>query len=572
MRSGISWRRRRAKPKTRSGPWYRQIEQLNAMTPELYTGAGHPRRKFSLDEVGTLLAALGEPQRSVRSVLIAGTNGKGSTASTLASILTASGLRVGLYTSPHLARVNERIRIGEAEIADEEFASLFFRVSRPLDSWCWMVVCRSILVFLRFLPRLRCLLCRRPQVDLAVLEVGMGGRLDATNIVDPLVSVITDISLDHTEWLGSTIYAIAREKAGILRAGGTMIRLAQEPEANRALDEAAARLDVRCADGAAYLPSAGADDSGSYDVEALGDVVEVASPLIGAHQQRNVALAIATAVELATSHGFPITPAAIAQGIRQTRWPGRLECIKTDGVEWILDVAHNPAGAWALRAGLHGLGGKTLIFSCLRDKPVAEMAQILFPLFEQVIFAPIHSPRAVAMESLRPRQRLPGAGPQRRVRSRGAAISQGAQPGRGGGRLRVGLPGGRGAFAAAGRRTRRMRVRPNPLPRIYRWRTNLLHVPLMTLITVVCGSLSMLVSLVDKKGNVQHNIARVWARGCVWACGSRLTLVGAENLRKHPAAVYASNHTSYMDTPVIFAALPFQFRIWRGRYYGLSHS
>jgi dihydrofolate synthase/folylpolyglutamate synthase len=376
------------------------IEQLNAMTPELYTGAGHPRRKFSLDEVGTLLAALGDPQRRVRSVLIAGTNGKGSTASTLASILTASGLRVGLYTSPHLARVNERIRIGEAEIADEEFANLFFRVSetaRQLVLDCRLPQHPS---FFEVLTAIALVYFAEAAVDLAVLEVGMGGRLDATNIVDPLVSVITDISLDHTEWLGSTIYAIAREKAGILRAGGTMIRLAQEPEANRALDEAAARLDVRCVDASVYLPPAGADASGSYDVEALGNVVEVASPLIGAHQQRNVALAIATAVELASSHGFPITPTAIAEGIRQTRWPGRLERIKTGGVEWILDVAHNPAGAWALRAGLHGLGGKTLIFSCLRDKPVAEMAQILFPLFEQVIFAPIHSPRAVAMGEL----------------------------------------------------------------------------------------------------------------------------------------------------------------------------
>jgi 1-acyl-sn-glycerol-3-phosphate acyltransferase len=106
-----------------------------------------------------------------------------------------------------------------------------------------------------------------------------------------------------------------------------------------------------------------------------------------------------------------------------------------------------------------------------------------------------------------------------------------------------------------------MRHRPNPLPWIYRWRTNLIQVPLGALITAVCGSLSMLVSLVDKRGNIQHNIARVWARGCIWASGSRLTIVGAENLRKHPVAVYASNHTSYMDTPVIFAALPFQFRI-----------
>jgi len=129
----------------------------------------------------------------------------------------------------------------------------------------------------------------------------------------------------------------------------------------------------------------------------------VASPLRGLHQQRNVALAIAAAVELKSAHGLPITPASIAAGIRQTRWPGRLERIESHGVTWILDVAHNPAGAWALRAGLSGLEEsrpRTLIFSCLRDKPMAEMAQILFPLFEQVILAPIHSSRAAAMEDL----------------------------------------------------------------------------------------------------------------------------------------------------------------------------
>ncbi|MGB7546349.1 MAG: cyanophycin synthetase, partial [Terracidiphilus sp.] len=127
-------------------------------------------------------------------------------------------------------------------------------------------------------------------------------------------------------------------------------------------------------------------------------------PPRGAHQQRNVALAIAAAVELAVSHGLPITPASIAAGIRQTRWPARLERIASGGAEWILDVAHNPAGAWALRAGLREALGDTpphtLIFSCLRDKPVAEMAQILFPLFEQVIFAPIHSARATPLSDL----------------------------------------------------------------------------------------------------------------------------------------------------------------------------
>jgi dihydrofolate synthase/folylpolyglutamate synthase len=136
----------------------------------------------------------------------------------------------------------------------------------------------------------------------------------------------------------------------------------------------------------------------------LGATVTVDSPLVGNHQQRNLALAIAGAVELAGAHGFPITPSAIEEGIRKTRWPGRLERIRAAGVDWILDVAHNQAGAWALQTGLSAMTGarkpKVLIFSCLRDKPLVEMAQILFPLFEQVIVAPIHSARAAALDEL----------------------------------------------------------------------------------------------------------------------------------------------------------------------------
>jgi dihydrofolate synthase/folylpolyglutamate synthase len=240
-------------------------------------------------------------------------------------------------------------------------------------------------------------------VDVAVLEVGMGGRLDATNIVDPLISVITDISLDHTEWLGSTIAEITREKAGILRPNGTLITLPQHPEANHALGEAAMELSVRGVSAVPYMPAP--DVAGAYSVEALGASVQVDSPLTGAHQHRNLALAIAAAVELATQHGFPITPESIATGIRQTRWPARFERIQKSGAEWVLDVAHNPAGAWALRAGLNPLLAgdakpRTLIFSCLRDKPIAEMAQILFPLFDRVILAPIHSARAAAPADL----------------------------------------------------------------------------------------------------------------------------------------------------------------------------
>jgi dihydrofolate synthase/folylpolyglutamate synthase len=380
------------------------IDQLNAMVPELYTLNGQPRRKFSLAEIRILLAALGDPHHRFPSLLIAGTNGKGSTAATLASILTASGVRTGLYTSPHLARVNERIRIGSAEIGDDDFARLYFRVHDTAQQLVLDGRLPQLPSFFEILTAQALLLYAEAGVEIAVLEVGMGGRLDATNIVDPLLSVVTDISLDHTEWLGSTIAAITREKAGILRPGGTLITLPQHPEANQVLGEVAAELDVRGVSAAPYMPPFGVPTAGPYVIEALGQPVEVDSPLNGAHQHRNLALAIAAAVELAGRHGFPITAASIAAGIRQTRWPGRLERIERDGVEWILDVAHNPAGAWALRAGMSSSLGErkphTLVFSCLRDKPAAEMAQILFPLFERVIFAPLHSARAITLDEL----------------------------------------------------------------------------------------------------------------------------------------------------------------------------
>jgi dihydrofolate synthase/folylpolyglutamate synthase len=387
------------------------IDRLNAMVAELYTRPGQGRRKFSLDEIRILLAALGDPHRRFPSVLIAGTNGKGSTAATLASILTASGARTGLYTSPHLARVNERIRVDGAEIPDEAFAGLYFRVEIAAQQLVKDGLVPQLPSFFEILTTQALLYFAEREVEIAVLEVGMGGRLDATNIVDPVLSVITDISLDHMEWLGSTIGAIAREKTGILRARGTLITLPQHPEANLVLGEVAGRLNVRTVDASEYLPTVGAGRP--YQVEVLGSSIEVDSPLTGAHQHRNLALAIAAAAELAQKHGFPVTPGSIAEGIRKTSWPGRLERIRRDDRgEWILDVAHNPAGAWALRAGLHDILGddtyKLLIFSCLRDKPVAEMAQILFPLFEQVIVAPIHAARAAALADLMAAARATG--------------------------------------------------------------------------------------------------------------------------------------------------------------------
>jgi dihydrofolate synthase/folylpolyglutamate synthase len=391
------------------------IDHLAAMAPELATQTGHTRRKFSIDEVAILLSGLGNPQRTFPSVLIAGTNGKGSTAATLASILTASGLRTGLYTSPHLARPNERIRIDGVEISDADFAEHFFRVRAAGQKLVEEKKLAQAPSFFETLTAMAFLHFAEPAIELAVLEVGLGGRLDATNVVDPLLSIITDISFDHMEWLGNTISEIAREKAGILRNGGTLITLPQHPEANQVLGEVATKLSVLGVSAVPYMPTAEASMPGDpqrrYTVEALGQPIEVASPLRGTHQHRNIALAIAAAVELAISHGFPATATSIANGIRNTYWPARLEPILAENpqdrkvTQWILDVAHNPAGAWALRAGLRDLLPDnehlgTLVFSCLRDKPVVEMAQILFPIFDQVIFAPINSTRATPMRDL----------------------------------------------------------------------------------------------------------------------------------------------------------------------------
>ena len=376
------------------------IRELNRMTPELYAQPGAPRRKFSLDEIRTLLEALGNPHRKFRSILIAGTNGKGSTAATLASILAVSGLRTALYTSPHLARPNERIRINGTEIEDDAFAERYFRVHDTAENLVLNGALPQFPSFFETLTAMAFLHFAEEGVEVAVLEVGMGGRLDATNIVDPLISVITDISLDHTEWLGPTIAAITREKAGILRPNGTLVTLPQHPEANQALGEVAVELAVRGVSATPYMPVINAGET--YAVEVLGEEIEVASPLHGPHQHRNIALAIAAAVELAANHSLPITPASIVDGIRATKWPGRMEELRSGAITWILDVAHNPAGAWALRASLREMdpAPRTLVFSCLRDKPLVELAQILFPLFDAVVFAPIASPRATPLTEL----------------------------------------------------------------------------------------------------------------------------------------------------------------------------
>jgi dihydrofolate synthase/folylpolyglutamate synthase len=395
------------------------VDHLHGLGLEL--GPSVPRRKFDIVHMRTLARALGDPHARFPSVLIAGTNGKGSTAATLASICAAAGLRTGLYTSPHLSRVTERIRVAAPsnplqEIDEEDFARLYFHLDQTAQSLVSSGDLPHAPSFFESLTALAFLYFAQRNVQIAILEVGLGGRLDATNIVEPIISVITDIDLDHQEFLGDTIALIAREKAGILRPAAPLVKLPQLSEADLTIAEVAASLNVRTVDASPFLPvHALASEQptsplplpNSYEISLAGDRLQVRSPLAGVHQRRNLALAIATASEL-SSHGFSITKSAIEAGIANTSWPARLEFLAPN---LLLDVAHNPAGAYTLRAALLGLPQhqpRTLIFSCLRDKDLPQMAQILFPLFDSagqrpldhIIFAPIDNARASTIDDL----------------------------------------------------------------------------------------------------------------------------------------------------------------------------
>ncbi len=393
------------------------VAQMYALGHEL---AQTPSHKFDLAHMRVLLAALGNPENRFPSVLIAGTNGKGSTGATLASILQASGLKTGLYTSPHLVRINERIRLDGKPITDDDFAVLHDVVGRTAErlvtegdlpwhpSFFEMMTAMAFEYFARSRP------------DMVILEVGMGGRLDATNVVEPRLSIITDVSLDHQNYLGSTVAEIAREKAGIIRPGGVVVTLPQLPEANDVIGHAILEAAARAVNAVPYVPpvSPASENSLSsdgphtairnrYPLEVMGTEILVDSPLVGRHQLRNLALAIAAAVELHNQGIAQITPQTIATGIREAHWPGRFQLVPASGdnPEYVFDVAHNPAGAWALRSTLSAAyqDGRsiTMVFGVMRDKAVQEITEILFPIASHVIVTHANNPRAATPDEIR---------------------------------------------------------------------------------------------------------------------------------------------------------------------------
>jgi dihydrofolate synthase/folylpolyglutamate synthase len=391
------------------------VARMYALGHELTQAPSH---KFDLAHMRVLLEALNHPERKFPGILIAGTNGKGSTAATLASILQASGLRTGLYTSPHLVRINERIRINGSEISDDDFALLHDVVDRTAERLVEEGELPWHPSFFEMLTAIAFEYFAQNKVEIAVLEVGMGGRLDATNVIEPRVSVITDISLDHQKFLGNTVAEIAREKAGIIRPGGVVVTLPQQPQANDVIGNTILELGAQGVSAVPYVPpvSPGSDQyltrepapeclTSRYPLQVMGKQISVETPLVGRHQLRNIALAIATA-EVLSHHGFPITPEAIERGIRETRWPGRFQVIPAQGTapEYIFDVAHNPAGAWALRSTLSACYEDrplTFVFGAMRDKAIGEIAEILFPLAVHVIATRADNPRSATPDEIR---------------------------------------------------------------------------------------------------------------------------------------------------------------------------
>jgi dihydrofolate synthase/folylpolyglutamate synthase len=303
--------------------------------------------RWGLERTRRLLAEAGNPHERYATLHVGGTNGKGSVAATLASVLRADGRRVGLYTSPHLCTFRERIQLDGAAISE---AALLAAAER-----LWPVIQKEAPSFFEATTAIALCALADAEVEVAVIEVGLGGRLDATNVITPEVSVLTNVSLDHVQYLGSTIEAVAREKAGIIKAGVPVVTGEWQGVAHDVFQWRAAELRAPFQ---ALRPE-------QYGVEAMGleaTVLRVAgpggerhlsAPLLGAHQATNVALAVRALDTLPMA--LRPAPDAVQRGVAAVRWPGRLQLEVIDGVPWVLDVAHNVAGVEALVAALGAL-------------------------------------------------------------------------------------------------------------------------------------------------------------------------------------------------------------------------
>jgi len=343
--------------------------------------------RFGLDAMKGLLAKFGNPQDDYPAILVAGTNGKGSTAAMVASIMKQSGRRVGLYTSPHLVDVRERIVVNGAKIPVREFDRIVLEIKNRVGGRITYFEVLTAAAFIYF---------RRAHVDVAVMEVGLGGRLDATNVCRPLVSVITNIGLEHTAYLGRTLTAIAGEKAGIIKLAGICITGAAQQKVVQTLTSV-------CRQNKAVLYRLGTDFKMVSRKDGLADYHGLTKrlngltvPLRGEHQLSNAALALAV-IEIINENGFIVDSEAIYAGLKKTHWEARME-ILCDRPFFLLDGAHNPSGVSALRSGLKGgfsWRRLILIFAALADKDYCAMMKKIAPMAALTILPPLQTGRAV---------------------------------------------------------------------------------------------------------------------------------------------------------------------------------
>lgn len=374
-----------------------------------------PGAKFDLAQITALLDALGRPQERFISLHIAGTNGKGSVAAGLESVLRTAGYRTGLYTSPHLERVTERIRIGGTEIGDHAFAAAVERVRQTTETLLASGRLPHFPSFFEVLTAVGLVALADAGIEIGVIEVGMGGRLDATNVVHPAVAIITPVGRDHEQFLGHTLAAIAAEKAGIIKPGlPVLISAPQEAEAAAVIAARCGTLGVPLVPVEADTIAATRQSDGTYVVEPefCGRPVRLHSPLRGRHQIVNT-MTVLRVCEALVRAGFALPPAALETGIAATVWPGRLERL-AQAPEIYVDGAHNPPAARALAAFLDDYAQDhprpILIYGSMRDKAIDEIAALLFPRAASVIVtAPQGHPRAASPAELEAVCRRQGA-------------------------------------------------------------------------------------------------------------------------------------------------------------------
>jgi dihydrofolate synthase/folylpolyglutamate synthase len=364
------------------------VQYLYALGNEIKSGA-----KLGLERMRDLLAGLDHPERSQRLIHVAGTNGKGSTSAMIAAALRQGGLRTGLYTSPHLIEPTERININGAAVTRESFAEAFSVVHRMAEqmlleerldahpSYFETVTAMALLLF-------------KEQCDIGVIEVGLGGRLDATNVIDPELCVITPVAYDHEAYLGNTLAAIAAEKAGILKPGVPAVMATQDPAAGAVIEERA--REMNCPLIRAENHPLSHIDANAQGCRFVLDGESYACPLPGRHQMENARAAILA------SKALGLSPEQIATGFETVRWPGRLELVSRQP-DFILDGAHNPAGAAALAAYIREFYAERpvwLVFGAMRDKAVEEVAEQLFPLADRIIATAPNFTRALRPEAV----------------------------------------------------------------------------------------------------------------------------------------------------------------------------